>query len=408
MSTVQGLVDAARQVFLGNYVPAPVVFHRGMGCRVEDVEGRSHLDLCAGVAVVSVGHSHPTVVAAVAEQAAKLFHISNLFYNPQSIQLALELKRRTPFERFFFCNSGAEANEALIKIARLYHFERGDGSRTEIVSTHSSFHGRTMGALALTGEPKYHEGMGPLMGGVAYVKYNDLAALQTAVGPSTAAVMLEPIQGEGGVVVPDDGYLQGARKICDDAGALLLFDEVQTGYGRTGRFLAQEWSGVVPDACSLAKGIAGGFPLGAAAVTSRLGTALPKGSHGSTFGGNALACAAGLAVLEVFDQEKLVENAHRVGAHLGRHLEALATDQRLAAVVGARGRGLLRGIELAPGVDPGVTLERIREAGVLLSLAGGNILRFSPPLCVRVEEIDEGVTAVQRVLRDPPRAKTGS
>lgn len=402
MATNQQLVSMAQKALMGVYKPAPIVLYEGRGCRVKDVEGREYLDMCAGVAVVSVGHSHPAMVAAISGQAARLMHVSNLFYNERAIELATELGKRTPFDRFFFCNSGTEAVEAMLKLARRHHFQRGDRERSELVSTLGSFHGRSMGSLTLTGEPKYQEGVGPLMGGVRHVPYDDPAALRAAVNERTAAVVLEPIQGEGGIVVPGDRYLAEARSICDRAGALLLFDEVQTGFGRTGRFLACEHSGVVPDACALAKGIAGGFPLGALAVSEKVAPALQPGSHGSTFGGNALGCAAALAVLRIFDQEKLIENAERVGKHLGERLQAMADDPAIPAAAGARGRGLLRGIVLAETVDPAMTVQKIREAGVLLSLAGGNVLRFSPPLCVSQTEIDEAADHVIPVLRDAP------
>jgi acetylornithine/N-succinyldiaminopimelate aminotransferase len=399
MSTNQAWIDRAGEALLGNYRPAPVVIAEGRGCRVTDVEGRTYLDLCAGLAVISVGHSHPKLTAAIAEQAGRLLHVSNLFYNPRAIELAEALRARTGYDRFFFCNSGTEANEALIKLSRRYHYQNGDKKRDKIISAWGSFHGRTIGALTLTGEPKYQEGMAPLMGAVEYVKYNDLEALKAAVDQTTAAVILEPIQGEGGIVVAEPGYLEGARRICDQAGVLLLFDEVQTGYGRTGRFLAREWSGVTPDAFSLAKGIGGGFPLGAMGVSNQLISALPPGSHASTFGGNALACAAGLAVLSIFDEEGLVANAERVGAHLGRRLSEVAADPTIPAAAGARGRGLLRGLALAKGVDPSATLAKIRDAGVLLSIAGGVVLRFSPPLCVTATEVDEAVDAVIAALK---------
>jgi acetylornithine/N-succinyldiaminopimelate aminotransferase len=398
--TNQELIEVAKRAFLGNYRQAPIVLVEGRGCRVKDVEGRSYLDMCAGIAVVSVGHGHPQLAKAIGEQAARLMHTSNLFYNERSIELGRELARRTVFDRFFFCNSGAEANEAMLKLARRYHYERGDKERVEIVSTISSFHGRTMGALSMTGQPKYHEGMGPLVPGVRHVPYGDLIALEHSINDRTALVMLEPIQGEGGVIVGSDEYLRGARKLCDQSGALLMFDEVQTGYGRTGRFLGREHSGVVPDACSLAKGIAGGFPLGAMAITEKLAQGLPPGSHATTFGGNPLACAAGLAVLQIFDDEKLVQNADTVGAYLGKRLEQIAVH--VDAVAEARGLGLLRGLRLAEGVDPAATLARIREQGVLLSIAGANVLRFTPPLCVTRNEIDESVALVQKVLEESP------
>jgi predicted acetylornithine/succinylornithine family transaminase len=343
-----------------------------------------------------VGHGHPQLAQAIGAQAARLMHTSNLFYNQKAIELAHALKERTGFDRFFFCNSGAEANEAMFKLARRFHHERGDGQRTEIVAMLGSFHGRTMGALSLTGQTKYHEGMGPLVPGVRHVAYGDLLALEHTLSPRTAAVILEPVQGEGGVVVGSQEYLQGVRRLCDQHGALLMFDEIQTGYGRTGRFLGREHSGVLPDACSLAKGIASGFPLGAMAITEKLARGLPPGSHATTFGGNPLACAAALATLAIFDQEQLVQNAENVGAYLGTRLEQLAAH--IDAVAEARGLGLLRGLRLAEGIDPTTVLAQIREQGVLLSIAGANVLRFTPPLCVTRTEVDEGVAVVQKVL----------
>jgi len=403
MPTNQELLDIAQQALLGNYKPAPMVLTRGEGCRVEDVEGRRFLDLSGGIAVLSVGHAHPELARAIAEQAGRLIHVSNLFYNDRGIELAAEITRRTPFDRVYFCNSGTEANEAMLKLARRWHHEQGDGERVELVGTDNSFHGRTFGALSVTGQPKYRLGMEPVVGGCRTVPYGDLDAMREVVGPKTAAVLVEPIQAEGGIVVPPEGYLEGLRELCDQRGALLLFDEVQTGYGRTGRFLGAEHDGVVPDACSFAKGIAGGFPLGAMAVRQRVADGLPYGSHASTFGGNPLACAAGLAVLRIFDSERLVENAERVGAHLGQALQSMAADGQLPAAVEARGRGLLRGVLLADDVDPRATLGAVRESGLLLSLAAGTVLRFTPPLNVTTEEIDEGLAIVRKVLADPPK-----
>jgi predicted acetylornithine/succinylornithine family transaminase len=397
--TNEASVSAAREVLLGNYRSSPFVFTEGKGCRLKDVEGKSYLDLCAGIAVVSVGHCHPELTAAIAEQAGRLMHVSNLFYNDRCIELAQELVRRTPFAKFFFCNSGAEANETLLKLARRYHFERGDKERTTIIAAYSSFHGRSMGALTMTGQTKYQEGMGPMVGGVEHVPYGDLAALRKLVGPRTAAVILEPVQGEGGVVAAPPEYLRGVRELCDSAGALFMLDEVQTGYGRTGRFLAQEHSGVIPDAVALAKGIAGGFPLGAVGVRSALSGGLPPGTHGTTYGGNPLACAAALAVLRIFDRERLVENAERMGAYLGERLAVLAADESLPAASEARGIGLLRGLAIAPAYDPAPILAEIRQRGVLLSIAGGNVLRFSPPLTISQGEIAEALLAVEASLK---------
>lgn len=395
------MLRTAKEVQLGNYAPAPFVLTRGCGRRVTDASGREYLDLSGGIAVLSVGHSHPTLSAAIAEQSARLMHVSNVFYNDRAIELAQAICARTPFDKVYFCNSGSEANESLLKLARRYHHDRGDQKRTEFVSTLNSFHGRTMGSLSLTGQRKYHLGMEPLVQGVSFVDFNDLAALDAAVTDRTAAVIFEPVQAEGGIIIGTEEFVSGARRICDERGALLFFDEIQTGYGRTGRFLAQEWFDTVPDACSLAKGMGGGFPLGAMAVTERLCGGLPPGSHASTFGGNPLACAAGLAVLHIIDEEGLVENAQRLGKYLAGRLAEL--DARLLSTADTRGLGLLQGIVLADEIDPAATLAAIHAAGLLLTLAGGNVVRFSPSLNVTRDELDEGLSMLEKVLSDAPR-----
>ncbi len=397
--TNEELVALAKRSLLGNYKQPPFVLVRGEGSRVEDADGRRYLDLAAGIAVCALGHAHPALADAVAAQARRLVHTSNLFYNEPSVRLADALTRRTGFDKVFFCNSGTEANEALLKLARRWHYDRGDRERVELVATHNSFHGRTMGALSVTGQPKYHQGMEPLVGGVRFVDYGDLDAVRAVVGPRTAAVIVEPIQAEGGIVVGTDAWLAGLRDVCDAHGALLLFDEIQTGYARTGTFLCREQSGVWPDATSLAKGIAGGFPLGALLVSAKVAGGLPPGSHGTTFGGNPVACAAGLAILEVFDAEGVLERVNREGAHLGERLAALAADATLPAASESRGKGLLRGLRVAQGYDPLAVLAQIRAEGVLLSIAGGDVLRFSPSLLVTRDELDEGLDVVERVLR---------
>ncbi len=395
--TNEELVALAARAQLPNYRPPPFVLSEGAGCRVRDVEGNGYLDFSGGIAVLSVGHSHPRLAAAIARQAGRLMHTSNLFYNDRAIELADALVGRTAFDRIYFANSGAEANEALLKLARRWHHEHGRPERTGIVAAQKSFHGRTMGALSLTGQPKYHVGMGPLVGGIEHVPYDDLDAMRGAIGETTAAVFLEPLQGEGGLVTPSSGYLRGVRELCDERGALLFFDEVQTGYGRTGTFLAREHSGVLPDGCSLAKGMGGGFPIGAILVREALADGLPPGSHASTFGGNALACAAGLAVLEIMDDEGLLENARVMGERLGAGLSALAEEVPCAAE--ARGLGLLRGIHLE-GVDVRALYGRLRdEHATLASIAGGTVLRLAPPLNVNADEIDEALEAVGALLR---------
>lgn len=400
MPTNAELIAKARHALLPNYQPPPFVLTEGKGCRVWDVEGNEYLDFSGGIAVLSVGHAHPKLAAAIADQASRLVHTSNLFYNDKSIELAAQITARTPFDRVYLANSGAEANEALFKLARRWHYEHGRKERVELVAALQSFHGRTMGALTLTGQTKYQAGMGPLVPGVHHVPYNDLAALRAVVNERTAAVILEPLQGEGGLVVGEPEYLRAVRALCDEAGALLFFDEVQTGYGRTGRFLGREHSGVVPDGCSLAKGMGGGFPVGAIAILERVADGLPPGSHASTFGGNPLACAAALAVLRIFDEEDLVANAERMGARLGAGLEALAADPAIPAAVEARGLGLLRGIRLADGVDARAVLGRLRdEQRMLASIAGGTVIRLAPALNVTPDEIDDALARLGSALR---------
>jgi acetylornithine/N-succinyldiaminopimelate aminotransferase len=391
------LLTLGQTRLLANYRQAPIVLERGQGCELWDTDGRRYLDLCAGVAVSSLGHAHPRLAAALAEQAGRLLHASNYFYNAENVALADELCRTCGYDRAFFCNSGAEANEAMLKLARRFFYGQGQKERYRVVAFHHSFHGRTMGAVSLTGNPKYHEGFGPPLAGITHVEYGDLAAARAAMGPDVAAIIVEPVQGEGGVLSPPPGYLAGLRHLADEHGALLLVDEVQTGVGRTGLWLGQDHDGVRGDAISLAKGLAGGVPIGAMLVTERLANALPPGSHGSTFGGNALASAAARTVLAVLHDENLVEGAAVRGAKLGRGLAELAQRHPRVAV-GERGRGLLRGLILAPGIDPRAALGVTREHGVLLTAAGTDVLRFTPPLVITEAQIDEALGRVDAAL----------
>jgi acetylornithine/N-succinyldiaminopimelate aminotransferase len=390
------LVAIARQRLYPNYRPAPIAFVRGLGCELFDADGRRWLDFCAGVAVCSVGHAHPRLAGAIAEQASKLLHVSNYFYNGPNALLADDLCRRTGFDRAFFCNSGAEANEAMLKLARHHFFGNGQKDRMRVIAFEDAFHGRTLGALSLTGTQKYREGFGPL-GPVTHVAYGDARAVERAMGPDVCAILAEPLQGEGGVVAAPKGFLAELRAIADAHGALLLIDEVQTGIGRLGRFLGHEGSGAKPDAIALAKGLGGGFPIGSMLTTERLSGALPPGTHGSTFGGNALASAAALEVLRIIDRESLVEGARAKGEALTALLRSVATDlPRVCA--GVRGEGLLQGLVLQPGFVARDLLPRIQEAGMLLTAAGDHVLRFSPPLVVTQAELEEGVRVVRGAL----------
>jgi acetylornithine/N-succinyldiaminopimelate aminotransferase len=396
MSDNADLVALARSRLFANYKPAPIVFVRGRGCELFDADGRRYLDLCAGIAVCSVGHGHPVLARAIGEQATQLMHVSNYFYNDQAIRLGDELCRRTGFDRAFFCNSGTEANEALLKLARHHFYARGDAGRQRVVAFENAFHGRTLGALSMTGTAKYREGFGQL-GSVTHVPFGDAQAVERAMGPDVCAIIVEALQGEGGVTPAPHGFLAHLRRTADAHGALLLVDEVQTGVGRLGRFLATEGMDLGPDAISLAKGLGGGFPIGAMLTTERLAGALPPGSHGSTFGGNALACAAALAVLRILDEQRLIEGARAKGDALGALLRQVVHDMPDVCEE-TRGEGLLRGLVLREGIASRDVVGRLQQAGVLVIVAGERVLRFAPPLVVSEAELEEGVHTVRKVL----------
>jgi acetylornithine/N-succinyldiaminopimelate aminotransferase len=392
----EALLQAAEAHLYPNYRQPPMIVVRGRGSELWDAEGRRYLDLYAGIAVSTLGHAHPRLCAAIAEQAARLIHTSNYFFNEPNVLLSEKLCALTKMDRAFFCNSGTEAIEAMLKLARRYFYARGERDRYRVIAFDNSFHGRTLGALAATGQPKYRDGFGPLPG-VSHVPYGDAAAVRKEMGADVAGVIVEPVQGEGGVLPAPRGFLAELRRICDEHGALLLADEVQTGVGRTGKFLAFEHDGIQPDALALAKALGGGVPIGAMLCKERLSEALPAGSHGSTFGGNPLASAAALAVLEVLESERLIEGAAVKGEHLARGLQRLAgRHDRLVA--GARGRGLLQVLVLKDDVDARNVIARLRDEGLLLTVAGGQGLRFTPPLTVTEAELDEGVSIVDRVL----------
>ncbi len=395
------LLALGQKRLLGNYRQAPFVLERGAGCHVFDTDGRKYLDLCAGVAVDALGHAHPKLAAAIAEQAGRVMHVSNYFYNVENIRLADELCQKLGFDRAFFCNSGAEANEAMLKLARRHFWVAGQKDRYRIIAFHNAFHGRTLGAIALTGTPKYKEGFGPPLEGVTHVAYGDAAAVRAAMGPDVAAILVEPVQGEGGVFVPPKGFLTELRSIADEHGALLLIDEVQTGIGRTGRWLGSDHEGVKGDAIALAKGLGGGFPIGALLLRERLNAALTPGTHGATFGGNPLASRAARTVLAVLDEDRLVEGAAKKGEHLARGLATLVAKHP-KKLRGHRGLGLLQAAILAPGLDGRTTLAKLRDHGVLLTVAGADGLRFSPPLVVTEAELDDGLARVDAAFAEIP------
>jgi acetylornithine/N-succinyldiaminopimelate aminotransferase len=388
--------ERANKALTPNYRQQPVALVRGAGARVWDADGNEYLDFLGGVAVNALGHCHPAVVRALEEQARTLWHVSNHFYIPRQVELAEELLASAPFaRRAFFCNSGTEANEALLKLARKVHVDRGQPHRYEVVATDDSFHGRTAFALSATGQPKYRHGFEPLVPGFRHVPYGDLAALDAALGPNTAAFLVEPIQGESGVIPPPPGYLAKARELCHAKGALFLLDEIQTGMGRTGKLWAHEWEDARPDAMSLAKALGAGFPIGAVLATEEVGSHLTAGSHGTTFGGNPLACAVALAALR--EIRAILEASRKVADRLRRALEELRAGGR---VVEVRGRGMLFGLRLA--VDAGEVLKGSRERGLLVNAIGADTIRLAPPLTLTDDEAAEAVRRFSGALDAAP------
>jgi acetylornithine/N-succinyldiaminopimelate aminotransferase len=373
----------------------PVALVRGEGTRVWDSDGKEYLDFTGGIAVTALGHCHPKVVGTLREQAATLVHVSNLFHIPQQAQLAALLCEHSFADRVFFSNSGAEANETAIKLARKWAKEHGSSDRGDIISMRGGFHGRTLATVTATAQEKYHHGFEPLPGGFKYVAFNDLKALERAIDSRTAAVLVEPIQGEGGINVPDDGYLPGMRKLCDEAGILLVFDEIQTGMGRTGRLWAYEHSGITPDIMTVAKALANGVPIGATLATDDVARVFTPGTHGSTFGGNPLATAVGLTVFGTLIEDRLAERAGRMGKVLVQGLEAIRAKHP-KAVKEIRGRGLLAGLDLVPPVADAVAA--CRERGLLVLTAGDNTLRLAPPLIVTDSEVAQACGIIDAAL----------
>lgn len=382
-----GLIDRWRQSLMDNYGTPQLAFVRGSGCVLTDEDGREYVDLLGGIAVNALGHAHPAVVAAVSEQVATLGHVSNLYVAEPPVALAellLALAGRPG--RVLFGNSGAEAVEAAFKLSRLT-------GRTHAVATHGAFHGRTMGALALTGQPTKADPFRPLPGNVTHVAYGDPAALAEAVSDRTAMVILEPIQGENGVLVPPPGYLAAAREICTAAGALLVLDEVQTGIGRTGHWFAHQADGVEPDVITLAKGLGGGLPIGACVAFGAAAELFGPGQHGTTFGGNPVSCAAGLAVIRTIAGEGLLDHVKRVGEQLRHGIEGLGHP----LIAGVRGAGLLLGIVLTADASAPLAA-RLRDAGFLVNAVQPNAIRLAPPLILTTEQADAFLAALPAAL----------
>ena len=397
-STMNGnasIAARAQAVLTPNYRQAPLALVRGQGSRVWDADGKEYLDLICGIAVNALGHCHPAVVRALEEQGRALWHVSNLFYTPRAVELAEELVRSSFARRVFFCNSGAEANEAMLKLARKVHADEGHPERNEIVACVNSFHGRTLFALTVTGQEKYHHGFEPLVPSVRHVPFGDLPALEQALGPRTAAFVVEPIQAEAGVLPPPAGYLAEARRLAHAAGALFCLDEVQTGMGRTGKLWAHEWEGVTPDIMSSAKALANGFPMGAMLATEQVGVHLTPGSHASTFGGTALASAVALATLR--EIRAVLPAAGEVAERLRARLSAIPGGR----VVGVRGRGMLLGV-MVRGVKAGDVVVAARERGLLVNAIGDDVIRLAPALILTGAEADQGVALLASAISAAP------
>jgi predicted acetylornithine/succinylornithine family transaminase len=375
------------------YARIPIALVRGKGTRVWDADGKEYLDFLAGIAVNNLGHCHPAIVRAIREQSKKLLHVSNLYHILPQSELARELCHHSFAERVFFCNSGAEANEAAIKLVRRYGLEKL-GGKYEILSTHNSFHGRTLATLTATGQEKIRAGYDPLPSGFRQVPYDDLAAIEEAIDEKkTAAVLVEPIQAEGGVNVPGEAYMRGLRELCDQRGILLIFDEVQTGMGRTGTLFGYEHFAIKPDIMTLAKALGGGLPLGAMLAREEIATSFGPGSHASTFGGNPVACSAGLVVMQTLLGGAL-KNCLQMGQYFVKGLEAL--QKRFSFIREVRGKGLMIGMELE--IEGGKVADSCMQEGLLLNCTAYKVLRFVPPLTIKRNEIDRGLDILDKVL----------
>jgi predicted acetylornithine/succinylornithine family transaminase len=390
----QEIIGATEQYVMKTYARFPVALVRGSGSRVWDAEGKEYVDFLAGLAVNGLGHSHPAVVRAIRQQSEKLIHVSNLYHIDSQADLARLLVEHSFADKVFFCNSGAEANEAAIKLARKYAKDSGESDRFEIVTMNKSFHGRTLATITATGQKKFHKGFEPLVPGFSYIPFNDINAAKAAVTGKTCAILVEPVQGEGGVNIADKGYLAALRDLCDQTGTLLIFDEVQCGMGRTGKLFAYEHYGVAPDIMTLAKSLGGGIPIGAMAARNKVAASFSPGTHASTFGGNPLACAAGKAVLETLLAPGFLNHVAARSLYLREGLQKL--KERHAVIGQIRIVGLMAGLELETSC--GDIVNRCMDMGILINCTMDNVLRFLPPLIIGDEEIDLLISTLDGIL----------
>ncbi|MDI6796760.1 MAG: acetylornithine transaminase [Desulfatibacillaceae bacterium] len=388
-------MEISDTVFANTYSRQPLCLVKGKGATVWDDNGKAYTDFLAGIAVVSLGHCHDGVAKAICEQAQTLIHVSNLYYTQPQTLLARWLVENSFAERVFLCNSGAEANEAAIKLARIYAKKQGHPARFRVICATGSFHGRTLATLSATGQEKVHKGFEPLVDGFDFVPYNDADAAAAAITKNTAAILVEPLQGEGGIVVPDADYLKKLRALCDGAGILLMLDEVQTGMGRTGKLFCHEHFGITPDVMTLAKALGNGLPIGAMLTTEKAGEALAPGTHATTFGGTPLICAGALAVAKAFDEEGVLENCVSVGSYFKKQLTELAG--RHSCIEEVRGLGLLLGLKMKK--DASSLVDACREKGFLINCVQGHTLRFAPPLTIGVQQVDALIKVLDELLK---------
>ncbi len=389
------LMEKADQVIAKTYKRFPLVFSKGSGCLLYDTIGRSYTDFVAGIAVCNLGHAHPRICQALTRQANDLWHVSNLYYTVPQIELADWLVEHSFADRIFFGNSGAEANEAAIKLARRYFKERNEAHRFRIITMEKSFHGRTMATLSATGQDKIKKGFDPVLEGFDFVPFDDVGALQKQIGPSTCAVMIEPIQGEGGVRCPDASYLKAVRKICDDSGILLILDEIQTGMGRTGKLFAYEHFGIEPDIMTLAKALANGLPIGAMLAKEDIAAAFGPGSHASTFGGTPIVTSAALEVCKLLVDDQIIDQCRNIGTYFKEKLLELKDRHNIVADV--RGMGLLLGMELT--IDGAAIVDECMQKGFLINCIQENILRFVPPLIIKKDDIDALINCLDTAFK---------
>ncbi len=390
----KSIIQLTEKHVAGTYGRYPIVLVKGKGTKVWDKSGKQYIDFVSGLAVDNLGHCHPAVVSAIKKQAEKLIHVSNLYHIEPQSRLAEKLTSLSFADKVFFCNSGTEANEAAIKLARRYFFDQGQTGKTEIITMHNSFHGRTLGSLSATAQKKFHTGFKPLLPGFKYIPFNDLASARKAVTQKTCAILIEPIQGEGGVNIPDPSYLKGLKKLCKENGILLIFDEVQTGFGRTGKLFAHELYKIKPDIMTLAKALGGGVAIGALAGTNQVMKSFVPGTHAATFGGNPIACAAALASIKVLTGKNFLEKAKITGEYFFQRLKEISKNN--PAVKEVRGKGMFLALELKkPGGN--VVIDCMKR-GFLINCIQSNVLRFLPPLNISRKDIDGLITVLSDSL----------